>query len=159
MKVLMKYTWKKIFIGGTRISFVVKLICKYWINIVKPTSDILLTFCWFVGCTVNLLLHVLYSTTLFHELPEINWFATIIFLRPGFIHTRFDITFIWQSLTFMARNIGDEEGLMILAKIYRMRIKVGLLCVELWEFYGLHNEVSSEIFPHGKKCLTHFAPN
>lgn len=109
---------KKIVIGGSRISFVVKLMCKYCINIVKPTDHILLIPPIYCKPTATCFIF----NDLFHELLEINWFAMTFFLRPGFNHIRFDITLILQNLskTYMERNIRDEEGFKILINISKL---------------------------------------
>lgn len=92
--------------------------CKYWINIVKPTGHILLIPPIYCKPTATCFIF----NDLFHELLEINWFAMTFFLRPGFNHIRFDITLILQNLskTYMERNIRDEEGFKILINISKL---------------------------------------
>lgn len=67
--------------------------------------------------TVN---QLLLATTLFYDLSELNWFAVTNFRDQRFIHTCISITLS------AAINIRDNEVPANLAKIYRMRIKIGL---------------------------------
>lgn len=82
---------------------------KYWFYLWRKKND-----------TVN---QLSFSTTMFHELPEINWFALTNFcdqaLSPSPV---FFITTIWQIL-IQIKNVHDNEAL---TKISHMRIKVCL---------------------------------
>lgn len=67
--------------------------------------------------TVN---QLLLATTLFYNLTALNWFAMTNFRDQRFIHTCISIT------CSAAINIRDNEVPANLAKIYRMRLKIGL---------------------------------
>lgn len=103
IKVLMKYTWKNRYRRNQNF-LCCKLMCKYWINIVKPTGHILLIPPIYCKPTATCFIF----NDLFHELLEINWFAMTFFLRPGF------------NKTYMERNIRDEEGFKILINISKL---------------------------------------
>lgn len=65
-----------------------------------------------------------FSKTMFHELPEIKWFALIFVIKHYPTHLFFKITIIWQIPVKRGKKYWrNNEALM---KISHMRIKVCL---------------------------------
>lgn len=76
----------------------------------------------FYTCTVN---QLLFATTLFHDLPEINRILTTNFCDKNEDCPKNTIPKTFEDW-FAARNIRGDVALANLAKISRTKIKAGL---------------------------------